>query len=108
MKKGSKPMNLKFEAQTTLQAEWQGVVRMRERMQYLVISTFAFDPITSPVFGNILYNLPLVLAFEVLKQALLQARAEEQFTGSETSLGTLMDSAKTSLAWIDWEYLREG
>jgi len=56
----------------TLQDQWDGVVRMRERMDHLVISTFAFDPITSPVFGDILYNLPLTLAINVLNAALAQ------------------------------------
>jgi hypothetical protein len=48
----------------TLQTKWQGVVQMRERMDQLVFATFAFDPLTSPVFGNIFYNLPLLLAFD--------------------------------------------
>lgn len=93
---------------TTLQAEWQGVVRMRERMDHLVISTFAFDPITSAAFGNILYNLPFLLACEVLKQVLLQVKEEGRFTGSQPQLGDLMDNARTAFPWIDWQCLREG
>lgn len=92
----------------TLQAEWQGMIQMRERIQQLVISTFAFDPIRSPAFGNILYNLPLLLAFDVLKHVLLEAREEGQFIVSGRRLGDLMDSAKISLPWIDWQGLREG
>ena len=57
----------------TLQAEWQTVVQMRERMRALSASTFAFDASISPAFGDILYNLPFRLAFDVLKQVLLQA-----------------------------------
>ena len=76
---------------STLQAKWHGVIRMRERMDQLVISTFAFDPITSPVFGNILYNLPLQLAFDVLRQALLQASTERQNIGCQAQLGDLME-----------------
>jgi len=91
----------------TLQAEWQGAIRMRERMQQLVISTFAFDPITSPAFGNILYNLPLLLAFDVLKHVLLQAMEDEQFKSSGQRLSDLMDSAQSSLPWINWRSLRE-
>ena len=91
----------------TLQSEWQGVIRMRERMDHLVISTFAFDPVSSPVFCNILYNLPFLLAVNVLKQALLQLGEVEQWIGSKHALCDLMDRAKTSLAWIDWTGLRE-
>lgn len=90
-----------------LQAEWQGAIRMRERIQQLVISTFAFDPTTSPAFGNVLYNLPFLLAFDVLKHVLLEAKEDGQFTGSGHRLSELMDSAKSSLPWIDWRRLKE-
>jgi hypothetical protein len=90
-----------------LQAEWDGVVRMRERMRNLVVSTFALNTLTSPAFGDILYNLPFLLAFDVLKQVLVQAREEGQFIGIGHQLGDLVDSAKTSLSWNDWQCLRE-
>jgi len=92
----------------TLQAEWNGVVQMRERMQQLVLSTFAFDAKKSPAFGDIFYNLPFLLAFNVLKQVLLQARDEGRFIGPRPQLGSLIDSAKNSLPWINWQCLREG
>lgn len=92
---------------THLQEKWQGVIHMRERMDHLVISTFAFDPITSPAFGNILYNLPFLLAFDVLQQVLLQAKEEEQFTGSGQKLADLIESAKVSVPWLDWQSLSE-
>ena len=95
-------------ATATLQADWQGVLRMRERMQHLVVSTFAFDPITSPVFGNILFNLPLQLALNVLAKVLLQAREGGQFAGRGCELENLLDGARASLLWIDWQALREG
>jgi hypothetical protein len=90
-----------------LQIEWQAVVHMRERMQNLVTSTFAFDASTSPAFGDILYNLPLRLAFDVLKKALLQAKEEGLIATSQQRLADLMDSASTSLAWNNWQGLRE-
>lgn len=67
---------------TALQAEWQGVVRVREHIQKLVVPTFVFDMKHSAAFRNMLYNLPLVLAFDGLKQVLIQAREEGLFTGS--------------------------
>jgi hypothetical protein len=92
----------------TLQAEWQGVVQMRERIRHLVLSTFALDANKSPAFGDVLYNLPLVLAFDVLGHALLEASDDERFAASRHELGNLMDRAKTALEWIDWQGLREG
>ncbi len=101
-------MIVNLNAVQTLQSEWHDVVRMRDRIQNLVVSTFAFDAKKSPIFGDILYNLPFLLALDVLKQVLLLAREDGRFTGSRTQLDDLMDSAKTSLSWIDWQYLREG
>ena len=90
-----------------LQAEWQAVVQMRERMEGLITSTFAFDASTSPAFGDVLYNLPFRLAFDVLKKALLQAKDEGLITTSQQRLADLMDSAITSLPWNNWQGLRE-
>ena len=94
-------------AVTPIQIEWQGVIRMRERIGHLVLSTFAFDVSRSPAFGDVLYNLPFLLAFDVLKQVLLQARAAGLITGSGQRLADLIESAKSSLPWMDWDGLHE-
>ena len=91
----------------TLQAEWQIVMQMRERIRELVSSTFAVDASTSPAFGDVLYNLPFRLAFEVLKKVLLQAKAEGLIPTSQQRLADLMDSAMTSLPWNNWQGLRD-
>jgi hypothetical protein len=90
-----------------LQAEWQTVVRMRERMRALAASTFVFDASTSPAFGDIFYNLPFRLAFDVLKKVLLQANDEGLIPASQKRLAELMDSASSSLPWNNWQALRE-
>ena len=92
---------------SVLQAEWQAVIHMRERMHELVTSTFAFDASTSPAFGNVLYNLPFRLAFEVLKKVLLQARDEGLVATSQQRLVDLLDSASNTLPWNNWQALRE-
>ena len=94
-------------ALVTLQAEWQGMVQMRERIQNLVLSTFAFDTKKSPAFGDVFYNLPFRLAFEVLKRVLLYAKAEGLIATSQQHLDDLMDSAITSLPWNNWQGLRD-
>lgn len=95
-------------AALALRAEWNGVVRMRERMQTLVCVTFASGAITGPALAKVVYNLPLLLAFDVLRQALLTARDEGQFKCRRGQLGDLMDSARSSLSWLDWDSLRAG
>jgi hypothetical protein len=94
-------------ALVSLRSDWQGVVRMRERVRHLVVSTFAFDCSQSPTFADVLYNLPLVLAFDVLTKVLLIARDEGRFASSSYQLDELMDSAKTAFSWLDWQYLRD-
>ena len=90
-----------------LQSDWLGVVRMRERVRHLVVSTFAFDANHSPTFGDVLYNLPLVLAFDVLTKILLLARDEGHFVSSSYQLDELIDSSKTAFSWLDWQYLHD-
>src|SRR5215217_2748543 len=106
--KGSNNMIVNPSALPTLQFGWHGVIRMRDRVRNLVMSTFAVDTAQSPTFGDILYNLPLVLAFDVLTQALLLAREAGQFTSPRLQLDDLMDNAKTALPWVDWQCLRDG
>src|SRR5215210_3640786 len=90
-----------------LQAEWQAVVQMRKRVQEIANSTFAFNTSTSAAFGDILYNLPFRLAFDVLKKVLLQARNEGLITTSQPRLADLVDSASNTLPWNNWQAIRE-
>jgi len=105
--KGPIYMIVSSSALSKLQSEWRGVVQMRDRVRHLVVSTFAFDSTQSPTFGDVLYNLPSVLAFDVLTKVLLLARDEGRFGSSGVQLDELMDSAKTALSWLDWQYLRD-
>ena len=93
---------------TKLQSEWAGVVHMLNRMKTLVTVTFATGGITGNALGNVVYNLPLLLAFDVLKQSLVQARNEGLIVDSRNQLGALMDSGQEALQWIDWDGLRGG
>ena len=88
-----------------LQSEWAGVVKMRERMKLLAIATFAGGAITAPALAKVLYNLPMLLAFDVLKNVLKAARDEGMVVWPT---GKLMDSAKTALTWNDWGKLHAG
>jgi hypothetical protein len=106
--KGNALMIVNPNSLAALQTKWQGVIQMRERMDQLVISTFAFDPISSPVFGNIFYNLPLLLAFDVFRQVLLQAKEDRQFMDSGQGLADLLERTRTSLPWLNWQRLQEG
>ena len=62
---------------TTLRADWQGVRRMRDPMRLLCMATFAGGVITAPALGGVVYNLPLLLAFDVLRSVLRQLRGRK-------------------------------
>jgi hypothetical protein len=75
-------------AQEELRADWEGAGRMRARMARHVSGAFVGLP--QPGLAHAVYNLPLLLAFDVLKEALLQARAEKRFDSRSETLGGLM------------------
>lgn len=94
-----------------LQSEWAGVVKMQKRMKTLVVVTFAGGALTAPALRKVLYNLPLLLAFDVLKQTLARANEQYAFLSSrrrQPTLGALMEAAKERLTWCDWSGLRDG
>ena len=77
-------------------------------MKTLVVVTFATGAITGPALAGVVYNLPLLLAFDVLQQTLAKARDEKLFQCSRNQLGNLMESSKSCLPWNDWSALRDG
>ena len=105
-------MILSTNAVAELKSEWAGVVKMRDRMKTVVIVTFAGGALTGSALRDIVYNLPLLLAFDVLKQTLTKAKYEGllKCPKKTSSLGGLMKCAEHSLSiqWIDWDTLHEG
>jgi hypothetical protein len=101
-------MTLSPTAVADLRSEWAGVVNMRKRMRLLVVATFAGGAITGPALAGVVYNVPLLLAFDVLRQTLAWARDEKLFACSRRQLGDLMDCSKDYLPWTAWGALREG
>src|SRR5262245_633686 len=94
-----------------LRTEWAGVVKMQKRMKTLVVVTFTGGALTAPTLRQVLYNLPLLLAFDVLRQTLARANGKYDFLSSrrrQPTLGALMDAAKERLPWCDWLELRDG
>ena len=96
------------DALTQVQSEWAGVRRMRDRMKLLLMATFAGGAFTAPALSTVVYNLPLLLAFDVLNQVLMQLRDEGQFSCSRNQLGPLVDASKIPLPWLDWQAVRDG
>jgi len=86
-----------------IRIEWNGVEVMLEKMQSLTSVTFATGAITGPAVGKVLYNLPLLLAADVLCKTLRLAKTESLFSSNKSSLGALVKTAKDILDWENWD-----
>ena len=91
---------------TKLAGDWQGAMRMRERLQKHDSSPSAGHAAVSP--QEAIYNLPLVLAFDVLRSALRAIKKEGRFSSEGNGLGSLMKAAEGAIPWIDYKALRKG
>jgi len=89
-----------------LRDEWEGAGRMRARMMRHVRGAFARLP--QPGLAHVVYNLPVLLAFDVLEQALAQIQRQTGFPSASGSLGHLMEGAKDAIPWIDYPALLAG
>ena len=90
---------------TNLQSEWAGVVKMLEEMKTRVRVNFATSTLPSRGLAGVLYNLPMLLAFDVLKKVLQAAGNEGTVVWPK---GKWMDSAKIALTWNNWDELNAG
>jgi hypothetical protein len=78
---------------TNLQEEWTGVSKMRDRMKMLLAATFTGGAFTAPALGGIVYNLPLLLAYDVLGQVLRALRDQGEFACKSSFLGPLVEAS---------------
>jgi hypothetical protein len=81
---------------------------MRQRMKVLVVVTFAGGALTGGALREILYNVPLLLAYDVLRDVLRQMKRERLFAAKSGDLGPLVDAAKGAVPWVDWDGIRKG
>src|ERR1017187_9763197 len=87
-----------------LKEEWEGARLMLRNMCRHVRG--AFFGMRQPGLAHVVYNLPLLLACDVLEQALLKAKERYRFK-SGSSLGRLMEGAKSepAITWVDYPAL---
>ena len=72
-----------------IRAEWSAVVKVREHMRKLM--TGPVGSIADGALHSVVYNLPLLLAFNVLERALRALKRQRQIPGSSEQLGDLLD-----------------
>jgi hypothetical protein len=93
-------------ALATIRSEWSAVVKVRERMNKLMSG-----PVGSVADGalhSVVYNLPLLLAFDVLGKVLRALKRQRQVPGERDQLGDLMDIFQGDPSWLEWSVLRDG
>jgi hypothetical protein len=95
-----------------IRADWGEVRAMRGRLAGTTLAAHAFSDggnLAISRLGNVVHNLPFLLASEVLKRAVRQLRNENAFSaGSSDNMVKLMDAARSQLSWRDWQALRDG
>jgi hypothetical protein len=93
-------------ALAAIRSDWSAVVRMRERMNKLMVG-----PVGSVADGalhSVVYNLPLLLAFDVLGKVLRALKKQRQLPGERDQIGDLMDIFQGDPSWLEWSVLRDG
>ena len=93
-------------ALVAIRSEWSAVVRVRERMRKLM--TGPVGSISDGALQSVVYNLPLLLAFNVLEKVLQALRKQRQIPGHGERLGELMDIFQGDPSWLEWSVLRDG
>jgi hypothetical protein len=94
------------DVRTKLAGDWEGAMRMRDRLQKHAVGTSSGPAAAIP--ADAIYNLPLVLAFDVLRGALRAIKKEGRFSSEGNGLRALMKAAEDAIPWIDYNALRKG
>jgi hypothetical protein len=89
-----------------LRSEWSAVVQVRDRMSKLMAGPVG--SIADGTLHSVVYNLPLLLAFNVLEKVLRAVKKQRQIPGNSEQLGDLMDLLQGDPSWQEWSVLRDG
>src|SRR5262245_25385227 len=87
---------------------WSGAERMLARVRGMVGVSAGGNPALVGPLERVAYNLPLLLACDALREALVAARDAGHFACGSDYAGPLMDAAKDALPWSNWQALRDG
>jgi hypothetical protein len=94
------------DTRAAIRSEWSAVVKVRDRMRKLMSGPVG--SIADGTLHGVVYNLPLLLAFNVLEQTLRALKKQRQISGGGERLGDLMDLLQGDPSWLEWSVLRDG
>jgi hypothetical protein len=100
------PLITDARALATIRTEWAAVVKVREHMRKLMSGPVG--SIADGALHSVVYNLPLLLAFNVLEKVLRALKRQRQIPGSSEQLGDLLDMFQGDPSWLEWSVLRDG
>jgi len=98
---------LSTESISHIEMEWAGAEVMLSAMRSRSLITFSRGRGAVIGVDRIIYNLPLLLAADVLCQTLRIAKEEGQFSAKKHTLGGLVKASKEILPWVDWDSIWE-
>ena len=87
------------------QSDWDGVGKLFERVRRLVVGSFIGSLPTSRALAKVVYNLPMLLAFDVLKNVVKSVKDENIIVWPTNKL---WEGAQIALPWKDWAELKAG
>jgi hypothetical protein len=93
-------------AVAALRSEWSAVVQVRDRISKLMAGPLG--SVADSTLHSVVYNLPLLLAFNVLEKVLRAVKKQRQIPGNSEQLGDLMDLLQGDPSWQEWSVLRDG
>jgi hypothetical protein len=95
-----------LDAVAAIRSEWSAVVTVRDRMRNLMAGPVG--SIADGALHSVVYNLPLLLAFNVLERVLRALKKQRQIPGHAEQLGELLDLFQGYPSWLEWSVLRDG
>jgi hypothetical protein len=96
------------EALQELRALWNGVRVLRRRTQAALLGSFAQGASFVVFVADAAHNLPLIHAYAVLNEVLLQLEREGRFSCRSIFLGRLLSASESALPWFDFDMVKRG
>ena len=90
-----------------LQTEWQGVLKLRGKMDRLLKASFSQGASATVLLADIPHNLPFLNACGVFNDALMAMRKAGYFSSQWRTLGALVKDSKNSLPWLNYLLMKE-
>jgi len=91
----------------TLQTEWQGVLKLKGKIDKLLKASFSQGASAIALLADIPHNLPFLYACGVFNDALIEIRDAGYFKSKMRTLGALITDSKNSLPWLNYTLMKE-